>query len=175
MPKWPWIERMFRFDFPVEKWPDLLERWRGTPARLEERLSALPRAVLTHRPPGGGWSIQENVGHLLDLEQLPATRIEQTLRGERELIAADMTNRQTSEANHNAREIGDLLAAFRTARLGTVGRVEKLSSEDFARSALHPRLQQPMRIVDILYFDCEHDDYHLGRIGELIRALTARP
>jgi hypothetical protein len=35
---------------------------------------------------------------------------------------------------------------------------------------LHPRLQQPLRIVDIAYFDAEHDDYHLGRIGELLRA-----
>ena len=26
--------------------------------------------------------------------------------------------------------------------------------------------------VDIAYFDSEHDDYHLGRIGELIRKLT---
>lgn len=26
-----------------------------------------------------------------------------------------------------------------------------------------------MSIVDIVYFDSEHDDYHLARVGELIR------
>ncbi len=171
MPKWPWIDRKFSFDFPPSKFPDLLERWRGTPARLVDRVAGLSRDVLTRRT-GEGWSIQENVGHLLDLEYLPAERIEQILSGEPELIAADMTNRKTHEASHNEAKIDDLLRAFRTARLETVRRLESLDESDWARSALHPRLKQPMRIVDIVYFDSEHDDYHLGRIGELIRAMT---
>ena len=171
MPKWPWIDRKFSFDFPASKFPDLLERWRGTPARLEERVEGLSRDVLTRRT-GNGWSIQENVGHLLDLEYLPAERIEQILNGEPELIAADMTNRKTHEASHNDAKLDDLLRAFRRARLETVGRLESLDESDWARSALHPRLKQLMRIVDIIYFDSEHDDYHLGRIGELIRAFT---
>jgi hypothetical protein len=29
-----------------------------------------------------------------------------------------------------------------------------------------------MRMVDLAFFDAEHDDYHLARISELIRALT---
>ena len=171
MPKWPWIDRKFSFDYPASKFPDLLERWRGTPARLEDRASGLSRDVLTRRA-GDGWSIQENVGHLVDLEYLPAKRIEQILSGEPELIAADMTNRKTREARHNNAKIDDLLRAFRTARLETVRRLESLDESDWARSALHPRLKQPMRIVDIIYFASEHDDYHLGRIGELIRLLT---
>ncbi len=171
MPKWPWIDRKFSFDFPPSKFPDLLERWRGTPARLEERVAGLSRDVLTRRA-GDGWSIQENVGHLLDLEYLPARRLEQILNGEPELIAADMTNRKTHEASHNDAKIDDLLQAFRMARLETVRRLESLDESDWARSALHPRLKQPMRIVDIIYFDSEHDDYHLGRIGELSRLLT---
>jgi hypothetical protein len=28
----------------------------------------------------------------------------------------------------------------------------------------------PMRAVDMLFFQAEHDDYHLARITELIRA-----
>ena len=171
MAKWPWIDRKFSFDYPASKFPDLLERWRGTPARLEERVAGLSRDLLTCRA-GDGWSIQETVGHLLDLEYLPARRIEQILSGEPELIAADMTNRKTHEARHNDAKVDDLLRAFRAARLETVRRLESLDESDWARSALHPRLKQPMRIVDIIYFDSEHDDYHLGRIGELIRLLT---
>ena len=171
MAKWPWIDRKFSFDYPASKFPDLLERWRGTPARLEDRVNGLSRDVLT-RSVEDGWSLQENVGHLLDLEYLPAERIEQILSGEAELIAADMTNRKTHEARHNDARIDDLLRAFRATRLETVRRLESLDESDWARSALHPRLKQPMRIVDIIYFDSEHDDYHLGRIGELIRLLT---
>lgn len=171
MPCWKWIERTFRFDFPVEKWPDLLERVRGTPARIEERVRGLSREQLTWRPTGGGWSIQENIGHLIDLGCLPTRRIAQIFAGEKALIAADMENKATRDADHNARPIADLLAEFRADRANLVTQFEALSDADWARSALHPRLKQPMRIVDIAYFDAEHDDYHLGRIGERIRAI----
>jgi hypothetical protein len=169
MTKWLWIERAFRFDFPVTKWPDLLERVRGTPARLEERVNGCSREVLICKPEGGGWSIQENVGHLLDLGYLASRRIEQILAGEKELIAADMSNEKTQVARHNQREIVELLAEFRSERAGLVRKFESLSEVDWGKSGLHPRLKQPMRIVDIAYFDSEHDDYHLGRIGELLR------
>jgi hypothetical protein len=46
-----------------------------------------------------------------------------------------------------------------------------LEEPDWEKAALHPRLRQPMRIVDIAYFDSEHDDYHLARISELARNL----
>ncbi len=172
MPKWTWTERKFNFDFPVTKWPDLLERVRGTPARIEERVRGLSPDILTKRRDGAGWSMQENIGHLVDLGYLPMRRIEQILADETILVAADISNRKTNEADHNARDIRDLLAEFRTDRAELVARFEGLSESDWEKSGIHPRLKQPIRIVDIAYFDAEHDDYHLGRIGELIRAFV---
>ena len=172
MAKWTWTERKFSFDYPVTKWPDLLERVRGTPVRIEERVRGVSRDVLTRRRDGKGWSIQENIGHLLDLGYLPMRRIEQILAGEPVLAAADMSNRKTNVADHNAKDIRELLAECRADRAKLVARFEGLAESDWSKSALHPRLQQPMRIVDIAYFDAEHDDYHLGRIGELIRQFS---
>ncbi len=172
MPKWLWIERKFSFDFPPTKWPDLFERIRGTPARLEERVRGLSRDLLIRRLNGQGWSIQENIGHLTDLEDLPMRRIAQLLAGEKALVAADLSNRKTHEANHNTRGITDVLADFRAERAKLVARFEALSEADWAKSGLHPRLNQSMRIVDIAYFTAEHDDYHLGRMGDLIRAFA---
>ncbi len=169
MQKWRWIDRTFSFAFPVGKFPDILERVRGTPARIQDRIAGLNRDVLTRRPDGGGWSIQENVGHLLDLGYLPLQRIEEILAGKPVLIAADMANRKTHEAKHNARTIVELLGDFRKERAALMARFEQLDESDWGKSALHPRLKQPMRIVDIAFFDAEHDDYHLARIGELIR------
>ncbi len=169
MAKWPWIDRPFDFDYPPTKFPDLVERLRGTPPRLEERTSGLSVAVLTRRD-DKGWSIQENVGHLLDTERLPIKRVEEVLAGALVLCAADMSNRLTNEANHNAKHIEVLLNAFRRTRTKLVERLEGLDESDWAKSALHPRLNQPMRIADIAFFHSEHDDYHLARISELIRA-----
>ena len=167
MARWPWIERTFTFDYPPGKFPDLLERCRGTPARVAERIRGLPRQVLV-RTGGQGWSIQQNIGHLIDLGYLPMERIDQILRGDQTLIAADMTNRKTNEANHNELEITELLAEFRAERRRLLAKLEGLAEADWARSAMHPRIKQPMRIVDIVHFDSEHDDYHLARISELI-------
>lgn len=172
MARWPWFERKFEFNFPPAKFPDLLERWRGTPARIEERVRGLTRDVLVRRL-GETWSIQENIGHLLAEATLPEQRLAQIIAGETTLVAADVTNRRTHEANFNDREIGELLAAFRKRRMGLVARFEAVNESDWGKSGLHPRLNQPMRIVDLLHFDCEHDDYHLARIGELIRLFAA--
>jgi hypothetical protein len=168
MQRWPWIERHFNFDYPVSKFWDLVERVQGTPARLEEKLRGVSTEILTQRA-DGKWSIQENVGHLLDTEYLPLKRIEEILAGRTVLCAADMSYRKTNEANHNATAIEALLASFRRERARLVARFEQLDEGDWGKAALHPRLQQPMRIVDIAYFDAEHDDYHLARISELLR------
>lgn len=171
MARWPWFDRPFPFDFPPEKMPELLERLRGTPARLEERLRGVPRETLV-RQDGAGWTIQENVGHLLDLEALHLARIEDIRLGRSDLTAADLQNRRTQEAHHNDRAIADLLAAFRRERMNIVGRFEALGEAYWARGGMHPRLKKPMRLVDLAYFWAEHDDYHLARIGELLRTLA---
>ena len=40
-----WPQRQFTFDFPVALYPELMERLRGTPVRVEERLRAFPDAA----------------------------------------------------------------------------------------------------------------------------------
>ncbi len=166
MPRWPWTERKFTFDFPPSKLPDLLERIRGTPVRVEALVSGLDSATLTRRD-DLGWSIQENIGHLIDLGYLPVTRIDEILAGQEILTAADMSNRKTIEARHHERGIADLLTQFRSERDSLVAKFESLAESDWGKSALHPRIRQPLRIVDIAYFDSEHDDYHLARMREL--------
>src|SRR3569833_3118417 len=119
-----WFERKFNFDFPAEQFPNLLIRLRGTPARLEELLRDVPHAVLI-RKPGEKWSAQEHAGHLEDLEQLWLERTEDFLRGSEKLTRADLTNRRTHEANHNSREVDELLRAFREARRQLLERVDR--------------------------------------------------
>src|SRR5262245_56868366 len=166
-----WTDRHFNFDFPAGIYPEMIERVRGTPARLEELLNGLSPETLTAQV-DGRWSMQENAGHLLDLESLVSQRIDEYLAGNSALHAADMSNRKTYDANHNDVAADAILKAFRTARHEIVNRLETLDAEIFERSALHPRLNVPMRLVDMLFFQAEHDDYHLDRISELKKNLS---
>jgi len=161
-----WTDRRFNFDFPAGIYPEMIERIRGTPARLEDLLAGVPPEILTAQV-DGRWSMQENAGHLLDLESMVSQRIDEYLAGSSALHAADMSNRKTYNANHNDVAIDSILKAFRTARREIVERLESFDAEIFERSALHPRLNVPMRLVDMLFFQAEHDDYHLARISEL--------
>jgi hypothetical protein len=62
-----WFEREFEFSFPVELYPNLTARSRGTPARLEEALRGRSHKVLI-RKVQEKWSAQEHAGYLFDLE-----------------------------------------------------------------------------------------------------------
>ncbi|HEX9652818.1 MAG TPA: DinB family protein [bacterium] len=158
-----WFERKFNFDYPIGIFPCIIERLRGTPARLEELISSLPAKVLTIRV-NDGWSIQEHVGHLGDLETLHDGRIDDFLANAKVLRAADLTNRKTREADHNRQPIKKLLDSFRDLRENFVKRLEELDEEIVSRSALHPRLKQPMRVIDMAFFTAEHDDHHVAKM-----------
>ncbi len=169
----PWIERRFALDMPAGLFPQLVERLRGTPARVEDRVRGLSPEVLRARE-GTTWSIQENVGHLLDVEALFHGRLEDYAAGRDILRAADLSGRRTSEADHNARPLREILAAFRESRMRLVARLDALDEAAVERSALHPRLNRPMRVIDMALFEAEHDDHHLARITELIRTFSDR-
>jgi uncharacterized damage-inducible protein DinB len=164
-----WFERKFDFSFPVELLPNLCARLRGTPARLEEVLRGRSHAILIVKAQEK-WSAQEHAGHLLDLESLWLARVGDYMAGSSQLTAADLKNRKTHEANHNARPLGEILTNFRGARERLLKRVDELDTALFARTIPHPRLKTPMRLVDHLYFAAEHDDHHLARIWELINS-----
>jgi uncharacterized damage-inducible protein DinB len=162
-----WFERSFDFTFPVELYPNVCVRLQGTPARLEELLAGVSPDVSMSKSKDQ-WSAQEHAGHLLDMETLWAARLDDFLGNRDTLTVADLSNRKTYEANHNARRLTSLLSEFRETRLRLVDRLTGLQASIFARSRLHPRLRQPMRLVDHLYFVAEHDDHDLARICELI-------
>jgi len=164
-----WFERRFEFSFPVELHPNLCARLRGTPARLEEVLAGRSHQILTWKAQDK-WSAQEHAGHLLDLEPLWLARVEDYVAGNDQLTVADLTNRKTDNANHNARPLQQILAEFRAARGMLLKRLDELNPSLFARAIPHPRLKTPMRLVDHLYFVAEHDDHHLARIWELVNA-----
>jgi uncharacterized damage-inducible protein DinB len=116
-------------------------------------------------------SAQEHAGHLLDLEPLWLMRVGDYVAASVQLTVADLKNRKTDEANHNAHPLEQILTAFRAARERLLKRVDELDPPLFARTIPHPRLKTPMRLVDHLYFVAEHDDHHLARIWELVNVV----
>jgi uncharacterized damage-inducible protein DinB len=161
-----WFDRKFELGLGPEAAPELLERLRRTPERLADAVRGLAPVALA-RQHDGKWSIQENAGHLLDLEPLWDQRLDDYDAGATQLHPADLENRKTHEAAHNDRPISDILADFSAVRGRIVERLARMNHAELARTALHPRLQQPMSVVDLCFFVAEHDDHHLRTIDEL--------
>jgi uncharacterized damage-inducible protein DinB len=164
-----WFDRKFAFQLGVEHYPLLVERLRGTPARIEDRIAGVPAETLT-RKDDDGWSIQESIGHLMLLESMWYGRVEDLMNGLDELRPVDLTNRRTEDAGFNKQSIDEIARSFRTERMKLVALLESLNEEQVLTSALHPRLQQPMRTLDLVYFIAEHDDHHMATITGMLTA-----
>jgi uncharacterized damage-inducible protein DinB len=162
----PWFSRTFNFPYPTELLPNLLSRLNGTPARLEDVLRQRRATQLTQKL-DGKWSAQEHAGHLLDLEPLWLARLDD-FSSATQLTRADLANRVTDDANHNAQKLDDILAGFRAARVRLLIHASQLDLAA-ARTLHHPRLNKPMRAIDHLYFVAEHDDHHLAQIEHLVK------
>ena len=166
-----WFNRKFDFNSNQNIFPSIIERLAGTPARLDEKFRFIPPAIHSIRV-DGTWTIKENVGHLTDLEPLWQGRLDDILNGKTEMRATDLQNTKTSEANHDAVPIEELLANFRQIRKKTIDMLQQVNEEQIFKSALHPRLKTPMRTMDLFLFVAEHDDHHLARITELTKLLS---
>lgn len=88
------------------------------------------------------------------------------------LPPADMQNARTIEADHESRELDDVLREVRSRRMATLARLETYPPDYFGRSAWHDRLGVQKRVVDTCVFFADHDDHHLA-LAEMIRRSLA--
>jgi len=157
-----WTKRRFTFDQPVAVFPAILERLRGTPARAAALVSGFSEDALATRI-DQKWSAKEHIGHLVDLQFLDESRLQQFLARVAVLSPADLENRATQEANHRKTGIAEILKRLETGRSELAKKLEALSAEELSIRSLHPRLQQNMRLLDWVFFIAEHDDHHLAK------------
>jgi len=163
----PWFERKFNFDFPPGLYPILLERMRGTYAHIEEMVDDVSDKKLSKQI-DGKWSVKDHIGHLSDLEELHERRMHEFVLAKETLSPADIQNQKTTDANHYKKKLKKLLKEFRKSRARFIEQLEKADEELLSRRAIHPRLNVPMRLVDMVYFICEHDDHHLTKMRSLL-------
>lgn len=165
-----WFDRKFDFQNLSTTFPIIVERLAGTPLRLEAKINSISAPNLIHKV-GDSWSIQEQVGHLLDLEPLWLGRVQDMKSGLPVLREADLSNQKTHNAQHNQKRIEKVLSDFRAQRGELVLALTSLEAQAETLVSNHPRLGTPMRLVDLAYFVAEHDDHHLVTMNNLMKHL----
>lgn len=163
----PWFERSFNFDFPVTNFPVIFSRLEGSLFRLQAILTNADDDACSHSKEG--WSVKEHLGHLFDLEDLWWRRLQDFLDRKEMLSPADLTNTKTKEAGHNEKSLEILMRQFTLERQKLLETAYGFDRGTLGLLSVHPRLQQPMRLIDSLYFVAEHDDHHIAAISTLLR------
>jgi uncharacterized damage-inducible protein DinB len=163
----PWFQRSFHFDFPAGLFPVIFSRLEGSIFRLYSLLANADDELCSHN--ANGWSVKEHIGHLYDLEELWWKRLQDFQQGKAVLTTADLTNQKTKEAGHNENTLERLVEQFTIERQKILETVYGFDEAMLLRTSIHPRLNQPMRLIDSLYFVAEHDDHHISAISNLLR------
>jgi DinB family protein len=169
----PWFNRTWTFEMPVGAFPGVVERLRGTPARAAELVAGTADDQLRRHAPGA-WSAKRHLGHLDDLHELDDRRLGEFLSGATSLTAADPANRRTHETDHDATPAAAIVARLRAHRAELVTRLETLTEEAIAATAVHPRLHRPLRLIDWAFFVAEHDDHHLAAARQALAMTISR-
>lgn len=162
-----WFDKKFQFELLQEKYDIVLNQLIETPEKISLLISSLPEDILSKRV-NDKWSIKENVGHLIDLEELHDGRIDDFIDGKQMLRSADLKNKKTEKADHNSKKLEELLEQFKKVRENFVERLKVLDKKVLANSSIHPRLNQTMRPIDMAKFVLEHDEHHIQTIKDLI-------
>ena len=162
-----WTSRTFNFDFPEGLFPVIISRLKGVYPRIVDLTQNCSDKILSLQI-NNKWSVKQQIGHLTDLEELHMARINDFKNNANILSAWDGTNKKTFEADHNNKNIKILLEEFKTVREHFIKVLLSFSDHELIKTALHPRLQKQMRIVDMAFFVAEHDDHHITKMWEII-------
>jgi hypothetical protein len=162
-----WFDKKFQFESALESYEKILKKLNENPKIISTLVVSLPEEILIKRI-DNRWSIKENVGHLIDLEELHDGRIDDFIAEKETLRPADLNNTKTHEANHNSKKIADLVNQFKRVRENFITRMSMLDQKILLHKAKHQRLNQLMRPIDMAQFILEHDEHHIQTIKDLV-------
>ena len=162
-----WFDRKFDFNFNQEQYISIYQQLKQAPVLLQQLVSNITGEKLSHKP-DGKWSAKEHIGHLTLLESLWLARFHDIRERKPVLTPTDLNNTATTEAGFNNDPLAVLLEKFVEKRNATITFLDSIDVAAEAGTSLHPRLQQPMRMIDHAYFVAEHDDHHLAAIRAIL-------
>lgn len=161
-----WFDHKFNLGINQGWTQNIMTRIKDCEIRISHHCASITDKKLSIRS-GSKWSIKEHIGHLIDLEQLWINRFLQFEKLYPELVAADLSNKKTEDANHNNNSLEELLKEFRVERQELIDTFNGLSEKAHNHSSYHPRLGVKLQPVDLLFFIAEHDNHHITSIIDL--------
>ena len=143
---------------------ELLDRYPGGYAAVEEALAGITEEELDRPGPDGGWSARQVAHHLADSEATAFVRL-------RRLIAEDdptiigYDEPEYARRLHYDRPVGSSLAVLRAVRLASLELLESLTPAEWDRSGTHTE-SGPYSVDAWLRIYATHAHDHAQQIRE---------
>jgi len=141
---------------------DLIAQYAAGYATVMEALAGIGDAEWDAREAPGEWSPRQVVHHLADSEMASALRLRQMLVAEQaEIVPYDQD--EYARVLYYDRPVEGSLAAFAGARAATVPILERMTEEEWARTAHHP--EEPVYGTELwLRYYARHAHDHADQI-----------
>jgi DinB superfamily len=143
---------------------DALER---APAIVIPLVRQAPPVIVKRRPPSGKWSIHEHACHLADVHALFSQRLDVMLSTDCPNLESYDPGRDDPDERLLHIDLETALGRFEADRAVLVGRVRRLTSEQWQRPARHDEYNS-YSVFTMFRHLALHDLFHAYRIEELL-------
>jgi hypothetical protein len=140
----------------------LLDRYRGGYAAVEEALADITEEELDRRGPDGGWSPRQVAHHLADSEATAFVRLRRLI-AEDEPVIVGYDEPEYARRLHYDRPVGSSLAVLRAVRDASLELLESLTPAEWDRRGTHTE-SGPYSVDDWLGIYANHSHDHAAQI-----------
>jgi len=137
-------------------------------ATILEVAKNVPLEKWSRRPDGDEWSLTEIACHLRDVEiEVNLPRLQKTLDESNPFISAVESDPWAVARDYRSQSGPAALAAFADARCETIALLDRLSPDEWQRSARHA-IFGPTHLRELVALTNEHDRAHLRQMREYL-------
>jgi hypothetical protein len=137
------------------------------PALLVPLVREVPQAILKRRPRPGKWSAHEHACHLATIHPVMSARLDMMLTDPQPRITPFFPNSEEEAGALLKVDLDEAMERFSNDRRRLVGRLKKLSAEDWQRTAEHGEYTHYSVFIMFRHL-AMHDMFHAYRIEELL-------
>lgn len=149
----------------------ILSKMQATRDELLSFVQGLDEASLTWHPPDGGWSIRDNLAHLVDAEHAHRRFVQAVLEGRSVHLDGFDLDRWNEEhvARHAGQSVGEILDALRAEREETLILIVDIPPDAWDRRGGHPALGE-VSVWHVIRTIGVHERMHLREMRKLLKA-----
>lgn len=152
----------------MQDFHDNVQRLVEFPQQLAQVVQALTDAQLRFKPVNE-WSVIENIGHLIDIDELYVGRVDRILAEERPEFPRFEPDPIVASKGYQQMHGHDVLQQFMTTRQATIDGLSTIEPDELDRAGMHAVYGEMTlrRLVEQLV---NHDQKHLVQIHETLAA-----